>query len=151
AFPAHSEPMVAENPRNPLNLVGGSKLFTDPAHYVFKIGTYASFDGGCTWTQGGVLPGYDDARLTSDVSFAFDAHGVVYASVLFPGPRVSGLGVSKSADGGRTFGPPAIVYQDAPSEIFSDKPWIAVDRTGGPHDGTIYVAWSYDHDGGCDT
>src|SRR5215472_13829294 len=32
---AHSEPMLAENPRNPLNLVGGTKFFTDPKHYRF--------------------------------------------------------------------------------------------------------------------
>lgn len=25
--------MLLENPRNPLNLVGGSKFFTDPQHY----------------------------------------------------------------------------------------------------------------------
>ncbi|MGZ3681246.1 MAG: hypothetical protein ACXWQR_22705, partial [Ktedonobacterales bacterium] len=25
SYPAHSEPMLAENPENPLNLVGGSK------------------------------------------------------------------------------------------------------------------------------
>src|SRR5579884_1862128 len=29
----HSEPMVVEDPGNPLHLVGGSKFFTDPAHY----------------------------------------------------------------------------------------------------------------------
>ena len=40
----------------PLHLVGGSKFFTDPAHYRFKIGFFASFDGGCTWSDGGVLP-----------------------------------------------------------------------------------------------
>src|SRR5579884_4178624 len=55
---AHSEPMLVENPNNPLNLVGGSKFFSDTAHYLFKIGYFTSFDGGCTWTDGGLLPGY---------------------------------------------------------------------------------------------
>ncbi|TMC57499.1 MAG: hypothetical protein E6J21_14170, partial [Chloroflexota bacterium] len=32
-YRAHSEPMLVEDPRNPLHLVGGSKFFTDPAHY----------------------------------------------------------------------------------------------------------------------
>src|SRR5437667_10049108 len=41
-YPAHSEPMLAENPKNPLNLVGGSKFFTDPAHYKFRIGYFSS-------------------------------------------------------------------------------------------------------------
>ncbi len=45
-YKAHSEPMVAINPANPRNVVGGSKMFTDPAHYQFQIGVYTSFDGG---------------------------------------------------------------------------------------------------------
>ncbi len=35
SYLAHSEPMLAEDPQNPLHLVGGSKFFTDPAHYRF--------------------------------------------------------------------------------------------------------------------
>jgi BNR repeat-like domain len=145
SFAAHSEPMLAENPRNPLNLVGGSKMFTDPAHYQFKIGTYASFDGGCTWSDEGMLPGYDDVRLTSDISAAFDTSGDVYVAVLFNGPgNLSGVGVSKSTDGGRSFANPVRLYTDTSGLVFSDKPWIAVDQTAGPHRGAIYVAWSYD-------
>ena len=30
SYLAHSEPELVENPRNPLNLVGGTKLFTFP-------------------------------------------------------------------------------------------------------------------------
>ncbi|HKV00718.1 MAG TPA: hypothetical protein VJQ26_01260, partial [Ktedonobacteraceae bacterium] len=71
---AHSETMLAENPKNPLNLVGGSKFFTDPAHYKFQIGYFSSLDGGCTWTDGGVLPGFAKDVTTSDPSFAFDNH-----------------------------------------------------------------------------
>src|SRR5579884_2263897 len=50
-FLAHSEPEIAENPNNPLDLVGGSKFFTNIDHYYhFKIGYFTSSDGGCTWT-----------------------------------------------------------------------------------------------------
>ncbi len=56
AFLAHSEPMLAEDPANPLLLVGGSKFFTKPATYQFQIGWYFSIDGGCTWTDGGTAP-----------------------------------------------------------------------------------------------
>src|SRR5437867_214018 len=80
---AHSEPMLAENPKNPLILVGGSKFFTDPAHYKFQIGYFSSFDGGCTWTDGGVLPGFERNETTSDISFAFGKHNDVYAAVLY--------------------------------------------------------------------
>ena len=150
AFPAHSEPMLAQDPANPLHLVGGTKFFTDPAHYAFKIGWYTSFDGGCTWTAGQVLPGYDDLLLTSDISFAFGAQGEVYAAVLtYDKNRASGIAVSTSHDGGNTFDQPVNVYFDSTGQVFSDKPWIAVDLSNGPRRGALYVVWSYDYGGDC--
>src|SRR5712692_9532177 len=175
SFLAHSEPMLAENPHNPLNLVGGTKFFTDPAHYRFQIGYFASFDGGCTWTDGGVLPGFQkEFTLTSDISFAFGTHNDVYAGVVYealPGMSgiavskstdgitstpvairqlvMSGIVVSKSTDGGKTFGNPVSVIESQESKIFHDKPWITVDQTNGPHKGNVYVVWSYDYGNDC--
>ncbi len=103
-YRAHSEPMLVEDPHNPLHLVGGFKFFTDRAHYRFQIGTYASFDGGCTWRDGGVLPGFAKNVTTSDISFAFGTHNQVYAAVLTTSGKVSGISVSTSTDGGKTFG-----------------------------------------------
>ena len=149
-FKAHSEPMVAVNPANPLNLVGGSKFFTDPARYRFQIGTYTSFDGGCTWTDNGVLPGFAPNVLTSDVSMAFGPDNRVYVAVLYSdGRRDSGIAVSTSTDGGKTFGQPVHVYDDPTGAVFSDKPWITVDTTGGRYNGAIYIVWSYDFGGSC--
>lgn len=142
----HSEPELAENPNNPRNLVGGSKFFTNLAHYEFKIGYFTSFDGGCTWGDGGVLPGFASDNLTSDISFAFGMHNDVYGAVLRNSSNGdSALSVSTSQDGGKTFGMPVNVSDSPKGLIFSDKPWIAVDTTNGPHRGTIYVVWSYDH------
>ena len=152
AYLAHSEPMLAENPKNPLNLVGGSKFFTNPAHYKFQIGYYTSFDGGCTWADGGVLPGFEKNVTTSDISFAFDNHNDVYEAVLYDAggsQGKSGIAVSTSTDGGKTFGGPVSVFETHPDQVFSDKPWIAVDQTNGPQRGSIYVVWSYDHNGTC--
>src|SRR6266700_7053404 len=87
SYLAHSETMLVEDPVNPLHLVGGSKFFTDPAHYRFQIGYYVSFDGGCTWSDGGVLPGFAKNETTSDVSFAFGTHNQVYVAVLNEGTR----------------------------------------------------------------
>ena len=149
---AHSEPMLAENPQDPLNLVGGSKFFSDPAKYAFQIGYYSSFDGGCSWTDGGVLPGFEKNETTSDISFAFGIHNDVYAAVLFVTAGShgnSGIAVSKSTDGGKTFGHPVRVFEARAEQIFSDKPWIAVDQSRGPYSGSVYVVWSYDHMGSC--
>lgn len=152
-YQAHSEPMLVENPRNPLNLVGGTKFFSDPGHYRFQIGSFSSFDGGCTWRDGGVLPGFPGSETTSDVSFAFGLHNDVYALVLntasVTSSSESGVSVLTSRDGGRTFGTPVSVFDDLSGQTFSDKPWIAVDQTGGARSGTVYVVWSYDHHGFC--
>ena len=151
SYLAHSEPMLVENPRNPLNLVGGTKFFTDPKHYQFQIGYLSSFDGGCTWTDGGLLPGVQQRfTLTSDISFAFGTHNDVYALVLYEArPGMSGVAVSASTDGGKTFGDPVSVFESKESQIFNDKPWIAVDQTNGPRKGNIYVVWSYDYGNDC--
>ncbi|HLH62944.1 MAG TPA: hypothetical protein VKV20_14780 [Ktedonobacteraceae bacterium] len=153
SYLAHSEPMLAEDPNNPLHLVGGSKFFTDPAHYRFQIGYYTSFDGGCTWTDGGILPGFDKTILTSDPTFAFGPNNRVYASVLDSVPSLngeSGIDVFTSTDGGKTFAAPVKVYSNATGRIFNDKPWIGVDNTHGPYRGNIYMVWSYDHGASCD-
>jgi len=152
SYLAHSEPMLAEDPQNPLHIVGGSKFFTDPAHYRFQIGYYTSFDGGCSWLDGGVLQGFPKTTLTSDISFAFGPHNVVYAATLFSVISLtggSGIVVWASHDGGRTFGQPSNVFIDTTGQIFNDKPWIGVDTTKGPHSGAVYVVWSYDHGENC--
>src|SRR5712691_3060210 len=128
SYLAHSEPMLVEDPHNPLHLVGGSKFFTDPAHYRFQIGYYASFDGGCTWSDGGVLPGFGKKTTTSDISFAFGTHNEVYAAVLYNFKGESGIAVSTSTDGDKTYGLPVSVFDDQSGNVFSDKPWIAVDQ-----------------------
>lgn len=145
-FAAHSEPYLAIDPANPLHLIGGSKFFSDPARYQFSIGTYASFDGGCTWTDNGVLPVFPDSATLSDITVDFSPNGDVYAATLnTDNKNRSGIQLNISHDGGKTFGPAIHVFEDDTGREFSDKPWIAVDRSHGPHRGRIYVAWSYDY------
>lgn len=143
---AHSEPSVAENPRNPKNLIAGSKMFTVPSKYQFKIGTYYTKDGGKTWHDNGFLPGFDNYSLTSDISFDFDAQGRAYACVLATDDStgISGIFVSVSSDGGKTWSDPHAVFLDPTGTTFSDKPWIGIDRSTGPHRGSIYVVWNLD-------
>jgi hypothetical protein len=58
-FRSHSEPHLSQDPTDPGVLVGGSKMYNRDrdslAEYEFKIGTYASFDGGRSWTDLGQL------------------------------------------------------------------------------------------------
>ena len=48
---ARSESELESDPRNPLNVVGASKRFTNPSTYDFTLAAYASFDGGESWTH----------------------------------------------------------------------------------------------------
>ena len=48
---ARSECAISVNPRNPSNLVGASKRFTNPDMYEFSLAAYASFDGGVSWIE----------------------------------------------------------------------------------------------------
>jgi len=150
-YQAHSEPMLVENPDNPLNLVGGTKFFPNPAKYQPLNGYFVSFDGGCTWADGGVFPGFQQRyTLTTNIAFAFGTHNQVYAVVMFQGQGgMSGIAVSTSANDGRTFSNPINIFESPENEVFNDKPWIAVDRTNGPNRGKLYVVWSYEHGGGC--
>jgi hypothetical protein len=143
---AHSEPAIAENPRNSNNLIAGSKMFTNPAKYEFKIGTYYSLNGGKTWRDDGFLPGFDAYNQTSDISIAFDAKGRAYACVLAYNSQsqASGVFVSVSSDLGKTWGQPRAVFLDTTGATFIDKPWITVDRSTSAYRGNVYVAWNLD-------
>ena len=56
---SRSEPHIAVNPLNPRMLIAGSKFYNKDRdsleEYEFKIGTYASFNGGRTWYDLGQL------------------------------------------------------------------------------------------------
>lgn len=68
----------------------------------------------------------------------------------------NGVFVYRSLDGGKSWTRPVVpdlappkglftvVYWDKANDctIFHDKPWIAVDNTGGPHNGRVYVTWT---------
>lgn len=140
-FTAHSEVSLAQNPRDPQNFVGASKMFTDNENYVFRIGTYASADGGKSWIDNGQLAGLEQFEITSDPVVAFDSSGTAYVEVLAArGPdQRSALYLYSSKDGGRTWSEPQLVTDD-PSG-FNDKNWLATDITGGQYDGALYTTW----------
>ncbi|HKN53402.1 MAG TPA: sialidase family protein [Amycolatopsis sp.] len=164
---AQNETTIAVNPENPRNIVAGAndyRLYNtrEPRNDSGGI-AYTSFDGGRTWTNV-VLPHLDfptgaSAPLSymdaaGDPAIAFGPHNTVYyATLVFSRAAVpdtqqlaSGIAVSVSHDGGRTFGDPAILHLDGvnpdgtptPTSIFNDKEWVAAD----PVTGEVYVAWT---------
>jgi hypothetical protein len=165
AFTSHSEPMIAMDPLDHDHLMAGSKMYENNDKYLFKIGTYESFDGGRTWKDQGHLPGYcatpgqcdpnDEAsyRTTSDISISFDDEGDVYANVLdAPGGTAAFRGFNMTVHTKRPGQPwslPTTVHDNRVNALTSrlfldDKNWIAVDNhtdVGGgpnaPRDGKI--------------
>jgi hypothetical protein len=92
--------------------------------------------------------------LSSDQHAVWDRAGHLYYEAGFLG----GLGVDgdqramvwRSTDGGRHFGEPVIAYSANANKAPSgsaypdtvpelDRPWLAVDRSGGPRDGWLYM------------
>ncbi len=133
------EPYLAVNPANPQHMVVAWMSYVFPG---IAIRTRATFDGGRTWGAVQVIPHTNPLYDGADPSLDFDNAGNLFlAFVDFDESAKTGaVVVVKSTDGGRTWGAPVeVINAAADVQKPIDRPWIAVDRSGGPHDGTIYV------------
>ena len=135
------EPYIAVNPANQNNIIAGwMRLRADGKIW---IATKASFDKGQTWSAINFMPHDTTINGSADVSIAFHNSGIAYLSWINyrQAPDTAGaVFVSKSTDGGLTWGTPnkVIGSSDLPDNPF-DRPWIVADNSGGANDGAIYV------------
>jgi hypothetical protein len=135
-----SETAIAVSPLNGNYLIG---TWNDFRSGVFSQAGYAvSLNGGYTWTEGIVrAPG----NLTSyiygfDPSVAIDRDGkMFYCYIAASGISLGGTFVARSTDQGSTWD---TVKQVSLTLSNQDKPFMAVDNTGGTYDGRIYVSWT---------
>lgn len=107
-----------------------------------NIGWATSTNGGATWTHG-YLPGITTNGggtflQASDASVAFDArHNVWMISSLAINGSTVDVVVSRSTDGGLTWGNPVIVATGS-----NDKNWTVCDNTStSPHFGNCYTEY----------
>jgi hypothetical protein len=164
---AQNETTIAVNHTNPRNLVVGSndyRTFNTRTQRNDASGwALSTFDGGRTWTnvqlphlvfQTGGVGALSHMDAAGDPVVAFGpGNTVYYANLVFSraapptGQQVaSGLAVSVSRDGGRTWGEPSIVELDGvnpdgtptPAYVFHDKEWITAD----PYSGTVHITWT---------
>ena len=164
---AEGEEPLSVNPRNPDQLLTVANVFhpnlPGPASTYIGGGgiddsrLYVSQDGGRHWTtlkldQGGLGPvaGFSDAVniVNTDADVAWDRHGNAY----FESGDIHGVNhggsevatVWRSTDGGRTWGPKAgytAVNATTEEHTELDRPWFAVDNSGGPQDGRVYLTF----------
>lgn len=144
-----AEPTIAVDPRNPSITVAGAQdyNFDNIRHHRWHA-YYRSIDGGQTWTSS-LLPGYPGDtspqgqssplrfyNLASDPVLTFDNDGnVYYAGVALNLTSTGGATdfVAKFTDDGANYAGVTLIPG------FGDYPKIAVDRTGGPFTGNIYL------------
>jgi len=149
---AEVEPYLAINPANPSNLVGAwqQDRFSDGGAHGLVAGS--SMDGGKTWKEhvlpfsvcgGGNIGNGGDYSRASDPWVSISPDGSAYViSISFSGNTLQAgskgaVLVSRSADGGVTWGNPTALITDGAS-AFNDKESITAD----PNDSHfVYAVW----------
>jgi hypothetical protein len=148
-----NEPAIAINPLKASNMIVGYNDYSQllgscvRAHYSYTT------NGGLTWVAGATsLPstGITAAQCTQsqtptgytccDPALAFDSLGnAYYATMTWDGKIVLYKSAPDgSGNAGASWTGP---YIAANNPVGIDKPAIAIDRTGGAHNGNIYLAW----------
>ncbi|HEV8266785.1 MAG TPA: sialidase family protein, partial [Thermoanaerobaculia bacterium] len=152
-FPAntHTEPSIAAQGASVVcvfNDGGADAASTHPATgFSNADGWSLSQDGGATFQDQGKrspagvysFSGDNVVAAGPDGDFYYVSDGGVGAN------SYSAMPVSRSTDGGRTWGVPANAATGTTHRFpdgFFDKGWIAVDRSTLPTRGTVYVTWS---------
>jgi len=154
------EPFIAVDPRNPEILAAAAfdnSLVPSGGHIWDRY--FRSTDGGKSWSSMRIpgFPGDDSKRGqqspllgqngSADPMVAFDDHGNLYysglAEAIPPGETIGStpltVFVTKFADDGAHYVRTTLASN--PSFGSADFPRLAVDATGGPHDGNVYVAY----------
>jgi len=153
------QPLVLPDPANQPFAANGT----------VSCGVWSSHDGGRTWggglkSAGGLDPIPNPAAMlppvpgvkvpdefdalgnliSADQSIVFDRHGNAYFECLDFGAGTGGdakVDVYKSKDGGKTWTGPIEAFSQIKTGVLIDRAFLAIDDTGGPRDGTIYLTW----------
>ena len=153
---AQAEPHIARSPTDPDFLVATFQegRFRDGG--AVNCGYSTSRDGGVTWSRAllpgaGAVSGGPYERVTDPVA-GFDRAGNAYVNTLglITGTTSTGTQdfdgsviVSRSTDGGVTFGQPVLAYKEPNADTFADKNWMAINNfPGTPTAGRIILTFT---------
>jgi hypothetical protein len=112
-----------------------------------QIGIGRSINGGATWIDSLIPVGmqfYGDSAWQSDPTLTVDRLGNFYMCVLdFVNSSNSASSITfyNSFDKGISWNGPYAFATGQPN-VFEDKQFITVDRTGGPFDSRLYCSWT---------
>jgi uncharacterized repeat protein (TIGR01451 family) len=129
--------------------------FNDAGAGAGLSGLARSANLGGTWADLGTL----GAGSRGDPVIAVDeGTGTFFYAEIATIAGGNAIGVARSTDDCQTFGAPSDASPNTSplaATTLSDKPWIAVDNTGGANDGNVYVCWTRfvdtDNDGQANT
>ena len=155
--------IVGSNQWQPLTLSSNQDYFGLGPSGFTRCAVWSSLDGGRTWRGGAmmdrglgpasnplVIPQvpheFDDPGnvFSADQHTVFDRHGTAYYTCLDfgVGTGVEVIDVWRSTDGGRHWSKPVDAFsQAADKDRQMDRPFLAIDQSHGPRDGTLYDAW----------
>lgn len=103
-------------------------------------GHAVSANTGQTWTDLDGIGGSGDPVIASHLTTGDFYYGEIGTTGANPT-----IGVARSTDGCQTFAAAANaspVASGLAGTTLNDKPWVAVDNTGGANDGDVYVCWT---------
>ena len=139
----HAETMIAANPQNPKNLVGGAITATR-ADGGWACRAYTSMDGGATWRYNDFPEQVEFGGGDPQIVFTPDGTAV-YLGLTFgsvkddTGRERGGMQVYRSTDGGLTWTRTQNIC------CSHDHPQTAVDMSNGRFSGRIYVGTLHDY------
>ncbi|MCX6284054.1 MAG: hypothetical protein NTW31_07465 [Bacteroidetes bacterium] len=135
------EPYLALDPVNPLHMVVAWMGYIPYQQIAIK--TSATFDGGLTWSPVNSISHASPNFTSADPSLAFDASGNLFLAYVDyrKSPDSGAVYVVKSADGGLSWNQwkKVIDAWDDGLKRPIDRPWLTIDRSGGPYNGRMYV------------
>lgn len=105
-----------------------------------RVGLGVSYDEGHTWTDsllsGGAFYRYSDPAISGD------RFGNIYPLTMnYSGYGLSDYAIWNTSNNGASWAGPYYLIGSY-VDYLEDKEFMAIDRTGGTHDGNIYVAWA---------
>lgn len=150
---AEVEPSLARNPANPNHMIASWQQDRWSNGGSQSVAGAVTFDGGKTWTNtlaafsrcsGGSNANAGNYDRASDPWVSIAADGTAFQMALgvsgesFTASSISAMLVSRSTDGGRTWGNAQALVRDASATIFHDKNTLTADPTNAAY---AYAVW----------